>query len=201
MESPRFRFRRWVLPAALSLALMPALPLTSRAENHAHHIGLALGYQKLLSDDLKDDSIGLDFTNAGFANISYRYSLLPNLDLALDLRGTASVQTVSGVDLSLLNSFFGPGVRLVSPNEGARPFVQANFFLVDEEIELERNGTKVSFSENGVGFGVCAGVDLRASNLISIPIEANYMYGKPSDDVSGIGINVGITFNFGTMRK
>jgi len=48
---------------------------------------------------------------------------------------------------------------------------------------------------------VSGGVDFRAGNLISIPIEVNYMYGKPADDISGIGITVGLTFNFGTLNK
>ena len=193
--------RHRALLAALALLLVPALPVPSRAENHRHHLGLALGYQKLLSDDLKDETVDLDFTNAGFGAIAYRYSVLPNLDLSLDLRSTVSFQTVSDVDLTLTTSFFGPGIRLISPNEGTRPFVQANFFAVSEDIELEQGGVKISGSESDVGFGICGGVDLRASNLISIPIEVNYMYGKPADDISGVGINVGLTFNFGQMPR
>jgi hypothetical protein len=194
--------RRGVAVGVLALAFAPALPGRCHAENHRHHLGLALGYQKLLSNDLKGGSTGLDFTNAGFGSIGYRLSLLPNLDLTLDSRATVSTGTERGVDLRLTNSFFGPGVRIVSPNtKGIRPFVQANLFLVSERGEAERGGFKVTASDNGAGFGVSAGVDIPASRLLSIPIEADYMYGKPSDDVSGIGVNVGLTFNFGQMPR
>ena len=89
----------------------------------------------------------------------------------------------------------------MSPNDGIRPFIQANIFLVNEKAEVEQGGFKVSGSDSGAGFGISAGVDIPASKLLSIPIEADYMYGKPSDDVSGIGVNVGLTFNFGQMPR
>ncbi len=201
MRVPATLLRRALPTIALVLPLLAGMPASAYAENHMHHLGLSLGYQKLLSDDVKDESVGLDFSDAGFGALAYRLSILPNLDLSLDARATVSSQTIAGVDLTLTNSFFGPGVRIVSPSEGVRPFVQANFFLVKEEAEAEQGGTKVTASENGAGFGISGGVDIRASNLLSIPIEANYMYAKPSDDVSGLGINVGLTFNFGTMNK
>lgn len=106
---------------------------------------------------------------------------------------------LSGTDLTLTTSYFGPGLRLVSPTEGLRPFVQGNFFVATEEINAEENNVKVSTSKTGVGFGISAGVDIRASNLLSVPIEANFMYGKPSDDISGLGLSAGLTFNFGGM--
>jgi hypothetical protein len=107
---------------------------------------------------------------------------------------------VGGVDITLSTSYFGPGIRLISASEGTRPYAQANFYLVSEDLELEYSGVTISGSESGVGFGLAAGVDIRASNLISIPLEAHYLYAKPADDVSGIGLSVGLTFNFGMMR-
>ncbi len=201
MFRPLAVLRRSVLIVALSLPFLSALASPALAANHKHHLGLAGGYQKLLSDDLKDESIGIDFTNAGFGSISYRLSVLRNLDLTLDACATVSSDEDSGIDYTLTNSFFGPGVRIVSPNEGTRPFVQANFFFVTEKAEAESGGIKISGSENGAGFGISGGVDIRASELLSIPVTANYMYGKPSDDVSGLGINVGLTFNFGQLNK
>lgn len=44
-----------------------------------------------------------------------------------------------------------------------------------------------------------AGADIRASNLISIPIQGEFVYAKPADDVTGVGVSVGITFNFGGL--
>jgi hypothetical protein len=47
---------------------------------------------------------------------------------------------------------------------------------------------------------VFAGAEIRASNLISIPIQGEFVYAKPADDVTGVGASVGITFNFGELR-
>ena len=192
--------RRWrsVVGCVLALFLV-ALPAVGRAENHKHHLGFALGYAKHLSDDLKDESNGIDYTDAGYGSIAYRLSVAPNIDISLDLRGTTHSDDINNVDLTLTTGFFGPGLRIISPNEGLRPYVQANFFLVSETIEFEQSGVKVSADENGVGFGISGGVDIRASNLLSIPIEATYMYGKPEDDISAIGVNIGLTFNFGQL--
>jgi opacity protein-like surface antigen len=170
------------------------------AENRKHHLGFALGYEKHLSDDLKDESIGLDYTDAGYGAIAYRLSVLSNLDVTLDARGTTHSDNFNGVDLTLSTGFFGPGLRLIAPNEGLRPYMQVNFFLVSESIEAEQGGTKVSSDESGSGFGISGGVDIHASNLLSLPIEVNYMYGKPADDISGIGANIGLTFNFGKLK-
>lgn len=194
------------LLATAVIASVLAAPQTASAANRKHHITLAIGYQKMLSDDMKPavdtggGPVQLDFTDAGSAALSYRFSLRPNLDLTLDARGVASRDEVQDADVTLSTSYFGPGIRLVGPNEGLRPFVQANFFFVNEELEFEYQNLTVSASESGVGFGVSAGADIRASNLISIPIQAEYVNAKPEDDVSGIGASVGITFNFGELR-
>ena len=193
------------LRLALAAAFVLALPGAASAENRKHHISLNFGYQKFLSDDLKPTvDLGggptqLDFTNAGVATLAYRFSLRPNLDLTLDARAAASMDEVGGIDVTLSNSYFGPGIRLVGQGEGARPFVQASFFLVSEEVEFEYQDVTVSADDSGIGFGVFAGVDIRASNLISIPIQGEFVYAKPEDDVRGIGATIGITFNFGQL--
>jgi hypothetical protein len=164
-----------------------------------HHITIGAGYTKLLSDDVKDDSIGVDFSNAANGVLAYRYTLNSAIDLTIDSRGTASNQTVQGVDLWLLNSFFGPGVRWNPAIGGARVYLQGNFFLVSEEIEAEQGGVRVSSSESGTGFGIAGGVDIPLSSLLSLPLEANYNYAKPADDVSGFGFTIALAFNFGQM--
>ena len=164
-----------------------------------HHITIGAGYTKLLSDDVKDDSLGVDFSNAANGVLAYRYSLNSAFDLTIDSRGTASSQTVAGVDLWLLNSFFGPGVRWNPPIGGARLYVQGNFFLVSEEIQAEQGGVKVSSSESGTGFGLSGGVDIPLTSLLSLPLEANYNYADPADNVSGFGFTIALAFNFGQM--
>ena len=191
---------RWAMLASCALVLLSALPGAARAENRKHHLGFALGYEKHLSDDLKDEFLGIDFTDAGYAALAYRLSVLHNLDVTMDARATAHTETLGGVDFTMTTSFFGPGIRLIAPNQGLRPYMQANFFLVSESAEAEVGGVKTSMDDNGAGFGISAGVDIRAGNLLSVPIEVNYMYGKPADDISGIGANIGLTFNFGTLK-
>ncbi|HEX5030036.1 MAG TPA: hypothetical protein VFY90_08700 [Tepidiformaceae bacterium] len=199
---PRFERScwRWTSAAVFGLFMLSAVPGLARAENRKHHLGFALGYEKHLSDDLKIESAGIDYTDAGYGAIAYRLSVLSNMDITLDARGTTHSDNIGGIDLTMSTGFFGPGIRLISPNEGLRPYMQANFFLVSESLEAEVGGVKTSTDENGTGFGISGGVDIRASNLLSIPIEVNYMYGKPADDVSGIGANIGLTFNFGQLK-
>ena len=192
------RARRAMILLGILVAAAAIAPGFAIADNR-HHITLGLGYSKLLSDDLKDESVGVDFTNAGNGVVSYRYSVNPMWDVCLDSRGTVSMDTQAGVDLTLLNSFFGPGVRWSAPGT-ARFYAQASVFYASEDFEAEQGGVKISGSDGGAGFGLFGGVDLPISRLLSIPIELNYMYAKPADDVSGLGMTVGLTFNFGEMK-
>lgn len=203
MKTPSCIFCRRVVVGTLALILTTIAAGPCGAANNRHHITLALGYQKLLSEDLTRKAIGIDFTNAAFASVGYRLSLLPNVDVTVDSRSTISTHgDAYNVNETLTCSFFGPGIRLIAPNEGVRPYVQANVFLVTEEGKVEA-GRYLFYggTQTGAGFGVSAGVDIRAGRLLSVPIEANYMYGAPSDDVSSLGVNIGLTFNFGRLHR
>jgi hypothetical protein len=162
-----------------------------------HHIWFGLGYSNLPSDDLKDETIGVDFSNAANGVLAYRYTLNPQFDITVDSRGTVSTDKVQGVDLTLMGSFFGPGVRW---HPGSNLYVQANFFAVSEHVEAEQNGVKISGSDSGTGFGLSGGLDIPMTPLLSLPIELNYNYGKPGDDISGLGGTIGLAFNFGQMK-
>jgi hypothetical protein len=190
--------RRLLQLTAFAWVAGAATLLVSPAHAQRHHISLGLGYTKHLSDDLKDASIGMDFTNAGNGGLGYRYSVNKKVDVTIDSDATVSMDTTNGVDLTLTNSFFGPGVRYNLSESGVRPFLQANLYWVSESIEAEQGGVTVSSSESGAGFGLAGGVDISASRLISFPVKVHYLYGQPADDVSGIGFNVAIAFNFGT---
>jgi hypothetical protein len=181
----------------LTLLMLGLLVLQAAAQNSRHHIGLVLGYAKLISDDVKP--FGYDFSNSLHSALSYRYSFSPNIDLAVEGRGTFSSQNVSGTDLNLINSYFGPGVRIVAPQDRLKLFAQGNFYFVQEEIEEVSGNTTITTSETGVGFGLNGGVDIQLSRLLSLPIEVNYLFAKPADDVSGFGVSAGLTFNFGMM--
>ncbi|MGH8003358.1 MAG: outer membrane beta-barrel protein [Limisphaerales bacterium] len=181
----------------LILAMLCFFVLPAAAQNSRHHIGLTLGYAKLVSDDVK--FLGRDFSNSGHSALTYRYSFSPNIDLAVEGRGTFSSQDASGSDLNLINSYFGPGVRVIAPQQNLKLFLQGNLYFVNESKETVSGNTTTTTTEDGVGFGLNGGVDIRVSRLLSIPIEANFIYAKPSDNISGFGISSGLTFNFGML--
>lgn len=181
----------------LTCTIVCFFALPAVAQNSRHHIGLVLGYAKLVDDDVKP--FGYDFSNSLHSAITYRYSFSPNLDLAVEGRGTFSSQNVSGSDLNLNNSYFGPGLRVIAPQNNLKLFLQGNLYFVNERVEEVSGNTTTTTTEDGVGFGLNGGVDIRISPLISIPIEANFIYAKPSDNISGFGISTGLTFNFGMM--
>jgi hypothetical protein len=196
---------------AVALTIGFAIPEAAQAENKKHHLSLGLGYQKYLSDDMKPvididpgpatDLREFDFTNAGAGFFAYRLSIKPNLDFTVDSRAAISSEDVFGTDVTVTTTYFGPGLRFISSKEGIRPYFQANFLVVSEELEIDLgNNNSFNSSETGVGFGVSAGIDIRGGNLLSIPIEAFYVYGKPEDDVSSVGVCAGLTFNFGTLK-
>jgi len=193
--------------AVVALGCIVATP--AMAENKKHHLTIALGYQKFsMSDNLPtidaDPGPGVDirtfdFSGAAAGHFAYRLSVKKNLDLTFDQR--LAVSTVEGSDFTFSTDYFGPGIRWISPKEGIRPFVQANFMIVSEDLEEDLgDNTTLNRRKSGAGFGASAGVDIRGGNLLSIPLEAFYVYGKPDHDASGWGITAGLTFNFGELK-
>jgi hypothetical protein len=186
-----------LLLAAAGLALLAA---PAGAQATRHHIQLGLGFQKYLSDDLKDEADDVDFTNAALGIVAYRFSITPSFDLVFESRATNTTKKMTGPDLKLTNYFAGPGVRFTTPPDKVRYYGQATFLAVTERLAWEDEGTEISHSETDVGFGLVAGADIRASRLLSVPIEVGFLYGKPADDLSAINVSAGLTFNFGHLR-
>ena len=107
---------------------------------------------------------------------------------------------LQGVTIQSLVSGFGLGARYNIP-AGHRlyPYVQINAYDVVEQVTGSSGPFTVSASRSGFGFGANAGFEVRLGRLISIPIEAMYLYGKPADDISGFGASAGISFNWGRI--
>jgi opacity protein-like surface antigen len=175
-----------VLAPVVLVALFPAH--SGYPQIAKHHVGLDVGYFKAFSDELKFD--GFDFTNGVAVALQYRYSFSEMLDLALEVRGWSSSQQADDVTISLTNTFIGGGFRANVPGMAARPYIQANLYLAQE----------AEVGEAAIGFGINGGVDIKVSNLISIPVEVMYLYADPGDNVSGIGFASGINFNFGRTK-
>ncbi len=195
---------RHVRLAAVTIVLagmLPALALAATHEPMRNHITLGFGYGQHLSDDFDDT----DLESGGIGQLAYRYSLNRTVDLCVDARSfMASDEAQIGidgtfydVDFSHDTSWFGPGVRWSSGEGGVRPFVQANVFFVSETTKIEVLGLSDEETNDGAGFGLAGGADIRLSRLLSLPLELSYLYGKPEDlDVSSLGMSVGLTFNF-----
>jgi opacity protein-like surface antigen len=187
-----------VLAPVVLVALFPAH--SGYPQIAKHHVGLDVGYFKAFSDELKFD--GFDFTNGVAVALQYRYSFSEMLDLALEVRGWSSSQQADDVTISLTNTFIGGGFRANVPGMAARPYIQANLYLAQEQASAEYEDVKVEaeVGEAAIGFGINGGVDIKVSNLISIPVEVMYLYADPGDNVSGIGFASGINFNFGRTK-
>lgn len=197
-----------VMGVVIGLLLL-SLAWPGYAQYARHHIGLDLGFFKSFSEDLKieepsgpfEPGLSVDFTSGLLSAVNYRYSLNPYLDLAFEVRSWMSFQEWAGVDFTLTSSFIGGGLRLNAGETAVRPYVQANIYSVQEKLSGEAGGFRAEAkSESGVGLGIIGGVDIRASNLISIPIEACFLLAKPADNVSGFGFASGINFNFGRVK-
>ena len=208
------RFLRLAVATIVLAGTLPAIAFAATHEPMRNHITLGFGYGRNLSDDFEDPELNLE--TGGIGQLAYRYSLNRSVDLCVDARsfmaGDQAQIGVDGifyeVDLSHDTSWFGPGVRWSSGEGGVRPYLQANVFFVEEKTTIEILNVSEEQSNDGVGFGLAGGADIRLSRLLSLPLELSYLYGKPSgsddfvadisysSDVSSLGMSVGLTFNF-----
>jgi len=173
-----------------------------------HHISLGfLGYFKSTSGDFELPEYGIDGSDGVGEVINYRYSFDQNIDLAVDAHGW-----ISEVEGSILGFPYkiettaiglGLGIRYNLGNAGGRifPYVQANVYSVTETVKASVGAfSEEERSDPAIGFGANGGIEIKLGKLISIPIDAYYMYGKPSDDISGYGVTTGISFNWGDIN-
>lgn len=195
------RFLRLAVATIVLAGTLPAIAFAATHEPMRNHITLGFGYGQHLSDHFDDT----DLETGGIGQLAYRYSLNRSVDLCVDARsfmaGDQAQIGVDGifyeVDLSHDTSWFGPGVRWSSGEGGVRPYLQANVFFVEATTTIEVDNISEKQSDNGAGFGLAGGADIRLSRLLSLPLELSYLYGKPEDlDVSSLGVSVGLTFNF-----
>jgi len=193
-------------PIALAGSFLATLSVPAFADYTRHHLGIGVGYYELTSDQLHlhatsstgEDLGDIDLRTALFGLLRYRYSVTPLIDLTLEGRGTTrddSVPSIPG-ESTLKTYWIGPGVRFSLASESIRPYGQANIFSVTEKLAFAGAPSK---SETSVGFGVFAGAEIRATDLLSVPLEVGYTYGSPDHNVSGIGGSLGLAFNFGQL--
>jgi len=169
-----------------------------------HHVSFGfLGYFKSTSGDF--ELPGFDLSQGTGQYLNYRYSFDKNVDLAVDVRGWTSDEEVNGLKGEVTAGGVGIGLRYNLGSAGGRlfPYIQGNVYSATEEYKLSYAGLSITGNNNedpALGFGVNGGVEIKLGKLISIPIEANYLYGKPLDDISGYGVTGGISFNWGDVN-
>lgn len=168
-----------------------------------HHISLGLlGYFKSTSGDF--ELPGFDLSQGEGQYLNYRYSFDKSVDLAVDVRAWGSDEEVNGLKCEVIAGGVGIGLRYNLGSAGGRlfPYIQANVYSLTEQYKWSFSGISVSGNNEdpAVGFGVNGGFEIKLGKLISIPIDANYLYGKPLDDISGYGFTGGISFNWGDVN-
>jgi hypothetical protein len=188
------------LLVALALGVVPGVASADPPAPMRHHATLGLGFARHVSDDFED--AGLETGLQG--QIAYRYSLSRSVDVCLEGRSfwtsDEEVSTEPGGTSELRNEhetlYFGPGIRWSAGGGAVRPYLQGNVYYTRETLRIELDGQGGDESEDGAGFGLMAGVDIHLSQMFSLPVEANFLYGKPERDVSSLGMQAGITLNF-----
>ena len=177
---------------------------SAKRELKRHHIGIQAGIFNPSTDVIELEDANLDVEGnrfVGALNIpSYRYSLSPFIDVAVDLvrHWIGRWPSPASQGVKVAGGYIGPGIRVngLDRTKGSRviPYLQGNIYLVQEQLTTSEE----TFIEYGVGFGFSGGVDLAISRLISIPIEATYVVtgGDKINDLSGFGLFVGVNFNF-----
>lgn len=163
-----------------------------------HHISVGLlGYFKSTSGDF--EMPWLDLSQGTGQYLNYRYSFDKNIDFAADVRAWGSNKVVDDIKGEVVAGGVGIGLRMNANSIGERlfPYIQMNVYSTTEEWSL---GPFFGKSENpAIGFGANGGFEIRLGKLVSIPIDVNYLYGKPLDDITGYGFTAGISFNWGNI--
>ena len=179
---------------------IPSIDTSSKTYKR-YHIGYQVDFNyEVLSDnfafDFNGSHLDFDLTNALLETYNFRYSLTPVVSLVIDFR----TWNAGDGNIVVRSNFFGIGIRVNGKYKRVKPFLQVSTYLVTENVDFEsgisENGN--IFSEDGIGIGLSTGLDIKVSELISIPVEIIYIGtdGDDIDNLSGYGLSAGVSFNF-----
>lgn len=192
------------LVAGLVLVCSPADAQEVEPKPRTHHVGLQPGVFNNSAEGFEFGGLDLEAgRNTFYGAVSYRYSLNPSIDLALHAgHWIGQWTTPTSRTVELASGFIGPGVRINGwgRGDGRRvvPYLQANLYLVQEQLVLERAWSK-RVTANGFGLGLMGGLSVMLGERIAIPIEAIYLATTGNagiDDLSGVGVSIGVDLSF-----
>ncbi len=185
--------------AALAVAGLAACARPSVAGDLKRlHLTIAVGSTAQPSADLRLQDLGLDFRNALNVSLESRWSINERWDVTLVAQDNEAEEKPEGfedAEMTLSSWFDGLGLRWYPTRSSLRPFVQAEVHYVRETIGLRQFGDWQAHGRSGAGAGLAAGVELLATWRFSIPVKVQALFAKPAENVSGVGFNVGLTYN------
>ena len=166
---------------------------SSEVKPRKFHIGLQGGgftAQIAGEDDEYSES-------GGFTVLNFRYALNHRFDFVIDGRFWVTNLDEGDSVTRLARSSVGPGIRAVFElNDYLKWFIQGTLYWVREREEYDDGS---HFAQGLAGAGVNSGVEIRTSDLISIPIGVTFLGVGEDDDsekFSGVGVSGGLSFNF-----
>lgn len=192
------------LVAGLVLVCSPAAAQEVEPKPRTHHVGLQPGVFNNSAEGFEFAGLDLDAgRNTFYGAVSYRYSLSPSIDLALHAgHWIGQWTTPASRTVELATGFIGPGVRVNGRSRGngkrVVPYLQTNLYFVQEQLVVEKAWSK-RVTANGFGLGLMGGLNVVLGERVSIPIEAIYLATTGNagvDDLSGVGLSVGVDLSF-----
>ncbi len=190
--------RRVAVAALAATCLLACARPAAAGDLTRLHLTIAAGSTAQPSADLRLQDLGLDFRNALNVSFESRCSIDERWDVVLSAQDDEAVAKPEGyedAEMTLSSWFDGLGLRWYPTRSALRPFVQANVCYVRETIGLDQFGDWQAQGRSGAGVGLAAGVELLATWRFSIPLKVQALFAKPAENVSGVGFNVGLTYN------
>ena len=192
-----------VVPFLLASIALP--PFAAADERDRFHAWLLAGPTFLLDGNLRFGNLSFPTSSTALElpagdnpkgaipqfDAGFAIAATPKVSLSFDVRNFEVEQRnpanrLEPFRLSVLA--WGPGVRRTVGSGSLRPFLQANVFVLTEDL----SGSGDSGSHQGVGFGLLAGADVHVTDALSIPIAATVLLGQPRSEVSSVGLVAGL---------
>jgi hypothetical protein len=188
----------------VALCLFGALGGAAVAADDECNVNVFLG-QKLLSDDWKDDTLGVDLQDQMEFGVLFSWQMADwPFAIAADVLASSKDQNVLGVDLEGTTRELALGIRRTWLGARARPFFGVGLGYVAGEITGSMAGFVLSVDDSTVGAWVDGGVFWRLGRHFNLGFEGRYTFAEIEPTVMGIsqsvdagGLHLGLLLGFG----